>query len=190
MGPAARGFGWGRRIRTPATRARTWCPTPRRSPTKTDSVTNDITGLAPRSADRGLERAARLEARHLRGRDRDFFSRARVATVARGALVHAERAEATDRHAPALAQRVENGAHEGVHREVGGVLGRSSGFGHLSDELGLRHGDYMSTRVTALLSTRLRAPRRGTRWPRTVSRAPRRWRPSGSAMPPGSRCRR
>src|SRR5712691_9485693 len=34
MGPAARGFGWGRRIRTPATRARTWCPTPRRSPTK------------------------------------------------------------------------------------------------------------------------------------------------------------
>src|SRR5207247_6519093 len=35
MGPsAARGFGWGRRIRTPATRARTWRPTPRRSPTK------------------------------------------------------------------------------------------------------------------------------------------------------------
>src|SRR5439155_475344 len=102
MGAAARGFGWGRRIRTPATRARTWCPTPRRSPTKTDSATNDITGLAPRSADGRLERAARLETRHLRGRDRDFFSGARVAAVARGALVHAERAEPKALREPAI----------------------------------------------------------------------------------------
>src|SRR5581483_11781551 len=103
MGPCRtrEGFGWGRRIRTPATRARTWCPTPRRSPTKTDSGST----ITQRSADGRLERAARLEARHLRRRDRDRLARARVAARARGPLVHAERAEAADRHAAAPAQR-------------------------------------------------------------------------------------
>src|SRR5207244_430608 len=53
----------------------------------------------------GLQRAARLEARHLRGGDRDLLARAWVASVARGALVHAERAEAADRDATALPER-------------------------------------------------------------------------------------
>src|SRR5204862_5502457 len=110
--------------------ARTWRPTPRRSPTKTDSVTNDITPPTPRSADGGLQRAARLETRHLRLRDRDRFARAWIVTVPRGALVHAERPEAADRHAAALAQRVEDRAHEGVHCAIGRVLGGSGGFGH------------------------------------------------------------
>src|SRR6266542_4475147 len=102
MGPARR-IGWGRRIRTPATRARTWRPTPRRSPTKSAERRHDTTpGRANRqraSAQDGLEAAAGTEAGSACGRDRDLLARARVAAVAGGALGDHEGAEAADGHA-------------------------------------------------------------------------------------------
>src|SRR5258705_3690036 len=82
--------GWGRRIRTPATWSRATRPTTRRSPTNAPNLT------IPNSANRGLEGAARAEARHLDGRNLNLLAGARVAAVARGAARDHECSESGD----------------------------------------------------------------------------------------------
>src|SRR5207248_10631917 len=137
MGPAKRNerntertrhfVGWGRRIRTPATWSRATRPTTRRSPTNAPNLTIPTnerpSGAAerrrnatiPNSANRGLERAARAEARHLGGRNLNLLAGARVAAVAGGAARDHERAEAGDRHAAAASERFDDAPDEGVH---------------------------------------------------------------------------
>src|SRR4030095_6131463 len=86
--------GWGRRARTPITRARTWRPTIRRSPSATAIVRGGVSGgqgsarvcayrvREERLENGGLERPTGLEARHLLGGDADGLAGARVAAVA------------------------------------------------------------------------------------------------------------
>src|SRR5262249_32614877 len=107
--PYTKFVGWGRRIRTPATWSRATRPTTRRSPTNAPNLT------IANSANRGLEGAARAEARHLGGRNLNLLAGARVAAVAGGAARDDERAEAGDRDATAAAERLDDAADEGVH---------------------------------------------------------------------------
>src|SRR3989442_14084187 len=115
--------GWGRRIRTPATWSRATRPTTRRSPTSPRRPTTLPQGgrrhsrrvcrttTTVGSADGGLQRAARAEAGHARRRDRDLPARARVATVARGALGDHERVEYRERDTTGAAERLDDTAH-------------------------------------------------------------------------------
>src|ERR687892_192688 len=107
------------------------------------------TSPPPLSPDRRLQRPARLEPRHPRGRNRDLLPRAGIPPAARRALAHAERSESADRHATTAAERVEDRAHEGVHRAVGRALRAAGGLGHLRDELRLCHRAFMSMRRRA-----------------------------------------
>src|ERR671935_2277848 len=104
MGPRTARAGWGRRIRTPATRARTWRPTPRRSPTgwltrARQRPTAYLTLCAGESArsDRQLpdgpalsqrrpQGPAGAEPRDARRGDSDAAARPRVGALAGGAL--------------------------------------------------------------------------------------------------------
>src|SRR5262245_56650390 len=91
------------------------------------------------SANRGLEGAARAEARHLGGRNLNLLAGARVAAVAGGAARDDERAEAGDRDAAAAAERLDDAADEGVHGALGGGLRASRGLRHDCDDLGFGH---------------------------------------------------
>src|SRR4029453_16274041 len=94
--------GWGRRARTPITRARTWRPTIRRSPNASAIVRGALSGCqgARRESrgaaleDGGLERAAGLEAGHLGGGNADGLAGTGVAAIALRASAHPEGAEA------------------------------------------------------------------------------------------------
>src|SRR5262249_46512282 len=66
-------------------------------------------------ANRGLQGAARAEARHLGGRNLNLLAGAWVAAVAGGAARDDECAEAGDRNAVAAAERLDDAADEGVH---------------------------------------------------------------------------
>src|SRR5881397_3893248 len=163
MGPAERNerqnltrnfVGWGRRIRTPATWSRATRPTTRRSPTNAPNLTiptNERPSRAaerrrnatiPNSANRGLERAARAEARHLAGR--------RVAAVAGGAARDHERAEAGDRHAATASERFDDAPDEDVHGALGRGLRASRTLRHDCDDLGLRHHEPSPASSTSL----------------------------------------
>src|SRR5689334_3888130 len=109
--------GWGWRARTPITRARTWRPTIRRTPSSDGHGAGAGGGVSrqegrtvrwrsvvgPHLGDGALlqmilERPARPEARHATGRDPDGLAGARIVPVALGAPAHQERAEAADGH--------------------------------------------------------------------------------------------
>src|SRR5215510_8183041 len=96
--------GWGRRARTPITRARTWRPTIRRSPSGGGHCTGASSEVSRHGADgatllqRIPEGATRLEARNATGGDPDGLSGSRIASVAFGAPAQEERAESADSH--------------------------------------------------------------------------------------------
>src|SRR5215813_15210158 len=90
-------------------------------------------------ANRGLQGAARAEARHLGGRNLNLLAGARVAAVAGGAARDDECAEAGDRNAAAAAERLDDAADEGVHGALGGGLRASRGLRHDCYDLGLGH---------------------------------------------------
>ncbi len=94
----------------------------------------------------GLQRAARLEARDLRGRDRDLLARARIVAVARGALGHAEGAEAADRHAPAVAERLEDATRKASQRAIGRGSSRPRGLAICATSSALVMGTYFDAR--------------------------------------------
>src|SRR5213593_518041 len=144
MGPAERNerqnltrnfVGWGRRIRTPATWSRATRPTTRRSPTNASNLTTPPNN----SADGGLERAARAEARDLGRRNLDLFAGAGVASVAGGAARDHESAESRDRDAATAAERLDDAADERVHGTLSGRLRASRVLRHDCHELGLGH---------------------------------------------------
>src|SRR5262249_14488026 len=144
--PYTKFVGWGRRIRTPATWSRATRPTTRRSPTNAPNLTIPTNEGRPgaraetgNSAKRGLEGAARAEARHLGGRNLDLLAGARVAAVAGGAARDDERAEAGDRDAAAAAERLDDAADEGIHGALGGGLRASRGLRHDCYDLSLGH---------------------------------------------------
>src|SRR5690606_34311001 len=97
------------------------------------------TARAGRSVDRVLQRLAGLEAGVHRGGDLDLLAGARVAAGARGALAHVEGAEADERDAVALLQRIGDHGDHRVDRTAGvgarQVGGASDGF----DEFGFVH---------------------------------------------------
>src|SRR5262249_5496618 len=141
--PYTKFVGWGRRIRTPATWSRATRPTTRRSPTNAPNLTIPTNegppGAREESANRGLEGAARAEARHLGCRNLNLLAGAQVAAVAGGAAGDDERAEAGDRDAAAAAERLDDAADEGVHGALGGSLRASRGLRHDCYDLGLGH---------------------------------------------------
>src|SRR4029434_280509 len=152
MGPAIRTdaavsytkfVGWGRRIRTPATWSRATRPTTRRSPTNAPTLPqppmNAESAGERGSADRRLERAARAEARHLRGRNLNLLAGARVTAVAGCAASDHECPESGNRHAPAAAQRLHDAADEGIHGALSGNLRAPCVLCHDCHQLGLGH---------------------------------------------------
>src|SRR4030095_6813893 len=86
-----------------------------------------------------LQRAARLEARHLLGRNANRLARARVAAVALGAAAHHERPEAADGDAAAAAQRIEHAAHARLEHLLRPDLRAAGCLRHRGDEIGLGH---------------------------------------------------
>src|SRR5882672_7779906 len=106
-----------------------------------ENIRNGNSGNAtPReSANRGLERAARAEARHLGRWNLNLLAGARVAAVARGATRDDEGSEAGERDAAAAAERLDDAADEGIHGALGGGLRASRTFRHDCYDLGLRH---------------------------------------------------
>src|SRR2546427_8239251 len=148
MGPCEE-FGWGRRIRTPATWSRATRPTTRRSPTSAQTRVQPYHKAAARtagSADGLLEAAARAKAGHARRRDLDLLARPRVAPVAGGALGDDERAKAGDRDAPAPAERFDDPAHHGFDRALRGGLRAAGALRHDRDQVRLGHPSSLTAR--------------------------------------------
>src|SRR5262249_49146596 len=142
--------GWGRRARTPITRARTWRPTIRRSP----SSVGHCTGRGAEVSRRGpltarvltacvrllhvvLQRAAGLEARDATGGNLDDLPGAGIAAVAFGPAAHQEGPEAADGYLPAPLQRFEHAVEQGVERALRGDLRAAGGLGHGRDQVRL-----------------------------------------------------
>src|SRR5215470_16035712 len=152
--------GWGRRARTPITRARTWRPTIRRSPSsvghctgrgfkvsRRGPLTTRVRAACARLLHVVLQRAAGLEARDATGGDLDDLAGARVATVALGPAAHEEGPEAADGHLPAPLQRVEHAVEQGVEGALGGDLRAAGGLGHGRDQVRLDHVSPLTTRA-------------------------------------------
>src|SRR5262245_56610590 len=128
--------GWGRRIRTPATRARTWRPTTRRSPTDPPSprtvpqLAEGVRHARPRgarggaspSAQRVPEDVAGPELGHPGGGDGDLPAGAGVPAVAGGPAGYHEGAEAAEGHALPAVKRVPHRGEEGVDGAIRGDL--------------------------------------------------------------------
>src|SRR2546427_794511 len=148
MGPAEF-VGWGRRIRTPATWSRATRPTTRRSPTNVPTLPHPDNYRPPRrpvdntlnrqSADRGLERAARAEARHFHRGNLDLLAGAGVASVARRPARHHERPKSGNCDAAAAAQRLDDAPDHGVHGALRGDLRAPRVLGHDRHKLSLGH---------------------------------------------------
>src|SRR5207244_11159095 len=119
---------------TPANRARTWRPTPRRSPKPSSLGGRELQhtrrgGGGKGLAQRGPQPAGRAEARHTRGGDADAAAGARIGAVARGAPGDDEGAEPADGRAAAVAQAVADAGQERVQRALGGGLRAAGGGG-------------------------------------------------------------
>src|SRR5690349_6607672 len=139
--------GWGRRARTPITRARTWRPTIRRSPSgdghctgrdfkvsRQGPVTARVLPACVRLLHVVLQRAAGLEARDPTGGNLDDLAGAGIAAVALGPAAHQEGPEAADGHLPAPLQRLEHAVEQGVERALRRDLRAAGGLGHGRDK--------------------------------------------------------
>src|ERR1039458_9018743 len=92
---------------------------------------------------RALQPATRREAGNARGGYLDALARARVDTLARAALAHAELSKPRHRHLTATAQRVLYGCQHRVHRPRRILLGQIGAIRHLVDQ------DRKSTRLNS-----------------------------------------